>query len=469
MTRPLPRPSASLDLDADQMELLTKGATSFVIDHLTSLGEQPSWDTDGAEQLGEELTRPLPEAGRPFEETLHDMGRAIAKSYNTASGRYMAYIPGGGLYPAALADYIALTANRYVGMHDAAPALVAIERMAIDWLREFVGYPEGAEGLLTTGGTLSTLVALVTARTVRLGEDMVGATYYTSEQAHSCIAKSARLAGLPTAGLRLISTDERLRMDPAALAKQIAADRAAGLRPFLVAATAGTTNTGAVDPVPAIADICESEGLWLHVDGAYGGFFRGVPGGHELLPGLERADSLVLDPHKSLFLPYGTGCLLVREPGQLQQAHGSAADYLQDLTATAHNFAEMSPELTREARGLRVWAAVDFYGAEALRDALREKLELAQWLHDELSTTEGIEMGDRPQLSVVSFRFRSADGDSDALNEALLHKINARRRIFLSSTKINGMFTLRVCLLHFRTNGDEVKAALEEIQAAAAI
>jgi aromatic-L-amino-acid decarboxylase len=468
MTRSLPRPSASLDLDADQMKRLTEGATSFVIDHLTSLGEQPSWDTDGAEQLGEELTRPLPEAGRPFEETLHDMGRAIAKSYNTASGRYMAYIPGGGLYPAALAEYIALTANRYVGMHDAAPALVAIERMAIDWLREFVGYPEGAEGLLTTGGTLSTLVALVTARTVRLGEDMVGATYYTSEQAHSCIAKSARLAGLPTAGLRLISTDERLRMDPAALAKQIAADRAAGLRPFLVAATAGTTNTGAVDPVPAIADICESEGLWLHVDGAYGGFFRGVPGGHELLPGLERADSLVLDPHKSLFLPYGTGCLLVREPGQLQQAHGSAADYLQDLTATAHNFAEMSPELTREARGLRVWAAVDFYGAEALRDALREKLELAQWLHDELSTTEGIEMGDRPQLSVVSFRFRSADGDSDALNEALLHKINARRRIFLSSTRINGLFTLRVCLLHFRTNGDEVKAALEEIQAAAA-
>jgi aromatic-L-amino-acid decarboxylase len=468
MTRSLPRPSASLDLDADQMKRLTEGATSFVIDHLTSLGEQPSWDTEGAEQLGEELTRPLPEAGRPFEETLHDMGRAIAKSYNTASGRYMAYIPGGGLYPAALAEYIALTANRYVGMHDAAPALVAIERMAIDWLREFVGYPEGAEGLLTTGGTLSTLVALVTARTVRLGEDMVGATYYTSEQAHSCIAKSARLAGLPTAGLRLISTDERLRMDPAALAKQIAADRAAGLRPFLVAATAGTTNTGAVDPVPAIADICESEGLWLHVDGAYGGFFRGVPGGHELLPGLERADSLVLDPHKSLFLPYGTGCLLVREPGQLQQAHGSAADYLQDLTATAHNFAEMSPELTREARGLRVWAAVDFYGAEALRDALREKLELAQWLHDELSTTEGIEMGDRPQLSVVSFRFRSADGDSDALNEALLHKINARRRIFLSSTKINGLFTLRVCLLHFRTNGDEVKAALEEIQAAAA-
>jgi aromatic-L-amino-acid decarboxylase len=167
MTRSLPRPSASLDLDADQMKRLTEGATSFVIDHLTSLGEQPSWDTDGAEQLGEELTRPLPEAGRPFEETLHDMGRAIAKSYNTASGRYMAYIPGGGLYPAALAEYIALTANRYVGMHDAAPALVAIERMAIDWLREFVGYPEGAEGLLTTGGTLSTLVALVTARTVR--------------------------------------------------------------------------------------------------------------------------------------------------------------------------------------------------------------------------------------------------------------------------------------------------------------
>jgi len=468
MPRSLPRPSASLDLDAPHMERLTERTTRFVIEHLAGLGGQPSWDTEGGEALGEELTRPLPESGRPFEETLDDMGRAIAKSYNTAAGSYMAYVPGGGLYPAALADYVALATNRYVGMHDAAPALVAIERMAIDWLREFVGYPEGAEGLLTTGGTLSTLVALVTARTVRLGEDMVGATYYTSDQAHSCIAKTARLAGLPSAGLRLISTDERLRMDPVALAEQIAADRAEGLRPFLVAATAGTTNTGAVDPVPAIADLCESEGLWLHVDGAYGGFFRGVPGGHELLPGLERADSLVLDPHKGLFLPYGTGCLLVREPGQLQRAHGSAADYLQDLTAAAHNFAEMSPELTREARGLRVWAAIDFYGAEPLRDALREKLELAQWLHDGLSEIEGIEMGDCPQLSVVAFRFLSPDGDNDAFNEALLHKINARRRIFLSSTRIKGQFTLRVCLLHFRTSGHEVQAALEEIRGAVA-
>lgn len=466
MPRPLPRPSASLDLDAARMGQLTERATRFAIEHLTSLGQQPSWDTDGGEQLGSDLTRPLPETGRPFEQTLDDMGRAIARTYNTAAGSYMAYIPGGGLYPAALADYIALATNRYVGMHDAAPALVAIERMAIDWLREFVGYPAGAEGLLTTGGTLSTLVALATARTLRLGEDMVGATYYTSEQAHSCLAKTARLVGLPSAGLRLIPTDERLRMDPVALAERIAADRADGLRPFLVAATAGTTNTGALDPVPAIADLCEGEGLWLHVDGAYGGFFRGVPGGHDLLPGLERADSLVLDPHKGLFLPYGTGCLLMREPGQLQAAHASEADYLQDLTATAHNFAEMSPELTREARGLRVWTAIDFYGAAALRDALREKLELAQWLHDELATLEDIEMVDRPQLSVVSFRFRPAGGDPDAFNKALLHKINAGHRIFLSSTRIEGRFTLRVCVLHFRTGGAQIELALEEIRQA---
>jgi len=455
-----------LDLDATQMKEMTEVASQFAVEHLASLGQQPSWDTEGAERVALDLQRPLPEHGRPFVQAIDDMGRAISKSYNTAAGSYMAYIPGGGLYPAALADYVALCTNRYVGMHDAAPALVAIERMAIDWLREFVGYPEGAEGLLTTGGTLSTWIAIVTARSNKLGEDMSGATYYTSEQAHSCIAKTARLAGLPRAGLRSIPTDGRLRMDPIALATQVAQDRNAGLRPFFVAATAGTTNTGALDPVPAIADLCEAEGLWLHVDGAYGGFFRGVPGGQDLLPGLERADSLVLDPHKSLFLPYGTGCLLVRERGLLQEAHSSSADYLQDLDASAYNFAEMSPELTREARGLRVWAAIDFYGAAALRDALREKLELARWLHDELATLDGIEMVDNPQLSVVCFRFRPASGDMDTFNEALHNRINARQRVFLSSTRLDDRFTLRVCLLHFRTGGEQAALALTEISEA---
>ncbi len=468
MQHSLPRPSASFDLAPAAYEADTAKAVQWVQEHLGSLEGGPVLASGGASRVIQQLEGSLPSDPVDFDQILGQMGAAIEKSYNTASGRYLAYIPGGGAYPAALAEYIALATNRYVGMHDAAPALVAMERMVIDWLREFVGFPEGADGLLTTGGTLSTLTAFVTARHSKLGEETACATFYTSEQAHVCIAKVARLIGLPKAGLRLVPTDERHRMDPVALARRISEDRAQGLRPFLVAATAGTTNTGALDPLPAIAEVCSSEDLWLHVDGAYGGFFRATPGGEELIPGLELADSLILDPHKGLFMPYGTGCLLVRKPGQLQAAHASDADYLQDLDARAHNFAEMSPELSREARGLRVFMMLSYYGADHFRDALRERLELARWLHAELADLTGLEMIDEPQLSIVAFRCSPTveeQGDSSARSQALLETINGRGQVFLSSTRIRSQFVLRVCILHMRTRADYVQLALEEIRA----
>jgi aromatic-L-amino-acid decarboxylase len=350
-----------------------------------------------------------------------------------------------------------------------APVLVEIECTAIDWLRELVGVPAGARGLLTSGGSMSTLIALVTARRTLLGEDFQEAVLYMSDQTHHCVTKAALLAGFPARSCRELPADERGRLVPAALEAAIRADRARGRRPFLVVANAGTTNTGAIDPLPAIADVCAAHGLWLHVDAAYGGFFRLVPGGETLLPGFERADSLILDPHKGLFLPYGTGCLLVRDPEALQRAHTVGAGYLQDLEqpADAVNFADLSPELSRDFRGLRLWLPLALYGVEALRDNLREKLELARWAYEELRGTPGFECLDEPQLSIVAFRYVPRRGDADAFNAALLQRVNARRRVFLSSTRLRGQFVLRICVLSFRTHGRSVEMAVEDLRAAA--
>jgi len=263
--------------------------------------------------------------------------------------------------------------------------------------------------------------------------------------------------------------DARCRLRVDALRAAITADRDSGLRPFLVVASAGTTNTGAVDPVPAIASLCEEFGLWLHVDAAYGGFFRLVPGGEELLPGLERADSLVLDPHKGLFLPYGTGCLLVREGEALRRAHAFGAGYLQDLEhpADAVSFNDWSPELSRDFRGIRLWLPLQLYGVAAFRDNLREKLDLARWAYEELCAEPGFECLDEPQLSVVPFRYLPQRGDANTFNAQLLRRVNDRRRVYISSTLLEGRFVLRFCVLSFRTHGDRVAMAVEDVVAAA--
>jgi len=231
----------------------------------------------------------------------------------------------------------------------------------------------------------------------------------------------------------------------------------------MIVATAGTTNTGAVDDLPRLAAVAERERMWLHVDAAYGGFFRLVR--ESLLPGLERADSLVLDPHKGLFLPYGTGCLLVRDPEALRRAHRSGADYLQDLQLPegAVSFADISPELSRDFRGLRLWLPFQLFGVDAFRDNLREKLELTHWAYDELRAAPGFECLDEPQLSVLPFRYHPRRGDVNEFNERLLRRVNDKRRVFITSTRIDGAYVPRLAILSFRTHGRHVQAAVEDI------
>lgn len=458
-----------LEPDAAELSALTDAVARFVIDHVRTLGEQPSNDLEDVAPILAALREDLPETGRPLAEILGRFGSAVAKSFNTAGPGYLAFIPGGGIYAAALADFLACATNRYVGVRYAAPALVQIEETALAWLAELMGYPKSARGVLTSGGSLSNLAAIVTARAARLREDeLLRGVVYVSEETHRCVAKSARIAGLPARNLRQVEIDGRFRMRPEALETAIRADHARGLRPFLVVPSIGTTNTGAVDPLPEILEVARRHGLWVHADAAYGGFFRLAEGGAALMPRLQECDSITLDPHKGLFLPYGTGCLLVRDGEALRRAHADSADYLQDVVGAEPGFNDLSPELSRDFRGLRLWLPFQLHGLQPFREALGEKLALTRWAYEELRHDARFEILDPPQLSVIAFRLRGEGAAADAKNEELLRRVNARQRVFLSSTRIHGRYVLRICVLSFRTHQDRVRDAVTALREEAA-
>jgi len=454
-----------LEPPQDELEAQTRAVADFVLAQLRDLADQPSFDLDGAEALRASFDQGLPEGPTPLAALLDRLKPAIAKSYNTAGPGYLAYIPGGGVYAAALADLVACAVNRYVGVAQAAPALAQIEQTTTAWLCALMGLPPGSRGILTSGGSLSSLSAVVTARHERLGEAFQDGVLYFSEETHYCVTKAARLAGFPSASLRALPTDARFRLRPESLRAAILEDRERGRRPFLVVANVGTTNTGAIDPLRDVLAIAREHGLWVHADAAYGGFFRLAPGGELLLRGIEDCDSITLDPHKGLFLPYGLGALLVKDGDALARVHREGASYVQDVThAGSLGFADLSPELSRDFRGLRLWLPLMLHGLGAFRAQLEEKLALARWAYRELSGDPHFELLDEPQLSVVAFRLRAPAEAADRLGPELLRRVNARKRVFLSSTRIHGRYALRICVLSFRTHADRVEDAVGALQ-----
>ena len=470
MTTPQDNP---LELSASVMRSLVDQAMERIVAHIESLPEQPVSSTLEAAELARTLVEPLPETGTGFDELLDLLfDRAIPCSYNTASPGYLAYIPGGGLFHSALADLIAGATNRYVGVWLAAPALVELEANVVRWLCEMIGYPPSAGGILTTGGSLANLTAVVTARSELLPEQFLHGTLYTSDQTHHSVLKAATMAGFPARNVRAVAVDDRFRIRVDDLEAQIARDSGDGLQPFLIVGNAGSTNTGAVDDLAALADVAERRGLWLHVDAAYGGFFALTERGRVVLRGLERADSVTLDPHKGLFLPYGNGSLLIRDAAALKRTHTIHADYMPAMQSAEDrlDFCELSPELSRDFRGLRVWLPIKLHGVGVFRRNLDEKLDLARWAADELRATDGIEVLAEPELSLVVFRLAPRGrpaADLDALNRDFLERINRRQRVFLTGTMLGKLFALRICVLSFRTHEDRMEMALQDIRRAA--
>jgi aromatic-L-amino-acid decarboxylase len=464
----------TLELSSDQLRRLLEAAWAHLETFLAAQSDQPAKCTTGGDEVARSVIEPLPETGEPADALLaRFFEQLVPVSYNTTSPGYLAYISGGGLPQAAIADLISGVTNRYVGVWAAAPAMAQIEATVIRWFCEMIGYPSASAGFLTTGGSLANLSAIVTARQTRAADGFRAATIYTSHQAHHSIGQAAKLAGFPQDNVRRIDVDDRLCVRVDLLIAQIARDRADGLTPLIVVAQAGSTNTGAVDDLEALADLAAREKLWLHADAAYGGFFMLTERGRQVMRGIERADSITLDPHKSLFLPFGTGCLLVRDRADLLRAHETDAAYMPPRAVDDDfiDFCQISPELTRDFRGLRIWLPLKLLGAAPFRSALDEKLDLARWAADRLreldaeidATLEIVE----PQLSIVAFRL-CRDGLEEAatnrLNQRLLERINAPGRVYLTSTMLSGRFVIRICVLSFRTHLDRLQECFEIIR-----
>jgi aromatic-L-amino-acid decarboxylase len=462
----------SLELSGDALRDLVAAATERLVAHVASLPLQPAADTAGGTELARSLRTELPETGRPTEELLDLLfSRVIPKSFNTAGPGYLAYIPGGGLPHSAVADLISGITNRYVGVFAAAPGVAAIEADVVRWFCAMAGLPRDAGGVLTSGGSLSNFSALVAARRRLLPENFLDGTIYVSDQAHYSVAKAAMLAGFPERNVRKVATDAAFRVRADAIGEAIARDRAAGKQPFLVVGNAGTTNTGAVDDLDGLAEIARREGLWYHVDAAYGGFFVLTDRGRRALAGIERADSIALDPHKGLFLPYGTGALLVRDVAALRAAHAVTADYMPPMQddPDCPDFSQLSPELSRGWRGLRVWLPISMHGIGPFRRNLDEKLDLTLGVTEELRRIPGVEIVAEPQLSIVVFRLRRTGLEEKALtalNRDLLARVNARNRVHLTSTLLGDRFAIRICVLSFRTHADRMRDGIEDLRTA---
>ncbi|ANN19227.1 amino acid decarboxylase [Amycolatopsis orientalis] len=442
-----------LPLEPSDAELRELGTTAleFVASFVAGLPGKPAHDP-GAFAADLSIT----DNARPVGELLDTVRAAAALGVETAGPRYLGYIPAGGLITSAIAGLLTSALNRFGTVADMAPGLVAIEESVLRWLCREFGLPPGSGGVLTTGASLATLTAVVAARRTPDG------TLYVSEHTHVCVAKAAAIAGLPPESVRIVPVDDDLRMDPLAAARMIDQDRRRGLVPFLIAGTAGTTDTGAVDSLAELAGLARREDLWFHVDGAYGGAFQLTGRGRARFAGIEQADSITLDPHKGLFLPYGIGALLVRDTATLDRAYHRQAAYYQDLGQREGlpDYAHRGLELTRDHRGLRVWLPLRLHGVHAFREALDEKLDLAAQAYEQLLRFPGLELLGPPQLSTVVFRLRAGDGPT----ERLFDEIRARRRYFLTSTRIRGRFFIRLCVLSHRTHAEHVLGAVEEIR-----
>jgi aromatic-L-amino-acid decarboxylase len=466
-----------LELPSKTVREMVKDVLDRLLPWIERLPDAPISQLDGSRKLAASMRTGWPERGTPWRGLLATLDRALQVSLNTTSPGYLAYIPGGGLPHAAIADLYADLANRFTGLWMPAPGFVAMEIEVIRWFCEMIGYGAEAGGALTTGGSLANLEAVVAARRKLLPEDFLDGVVYLTEHTHHSIRKAAYVAGFSARNLHVLPVDARHRLPPDALRQAIHEDRARGLRPFLVVAAAGSTALGAVDDLEALADVAEEQGLWLHVDAAYGGFFALTDHGKATLGGISRADSVALDPHKGLFLPYGTGCVIVKRLEDLRRAHAVGSSYLPppQTDPDAWDFADLGPELSRDYRGLRVWLPLRLHGFSVFRAALDEKLALARQAAEATRKLPTVRLVSEPVLSLFAFRAEPAgEADLDAVNRRWLARVNQRQRVFLTGATVfdpasgGQIFVLRVCILSFRTHRERIASLVEDLAAALA-
>jgi glutamate/tyrosine decarboxylase-like PLP-dependent enzyme len=441
---------------------VSKYANSFINELENSKTFTSAKETPNAFSLSKEK-KTLPELLKLYDNEI------ATKGIKPASGGHIGYIPGGGIYTSAIADFLVDVTNEYVGMHFSCPGGVAIEHVLLDWMKGMFGFPETAVGNLTSGGSIANLIAMTAARDKHKIKNATieKSVIYLSPQVHHCIQKALKIIGLEDVIINYLELDDNSKIKIDDLKSKIKTDKHNGLNPFLVVASAGTTDTGAIDPLEAIGNIAKENNLWYHVDGAYGGFFILVDEVKQKFKGIELADSLVVDPHKGLFLPYGLGAVLVKDKEAVYHSHVVRANYMQDAVAeeTPVNPADVSPELTKHFRSLRLWLPLQLHGITPFVACLEEKLHLTEYFREELIKI-GFKVGPKPDLSVSYFWYPTNDDNENTFNEKLIKELHKDGEVFLSSTRINGKFVIRMAILSFRTKLQTIDKAIAMIERA---
>lgn len=455
-----------LDLSPESLREFAHGAVDWMVDYLTGLGHDPSGlvqPLEPARSIFDRFDEPLPEEGLSPARALEEFRTTVVPfATHLQHPGNLGYIPNSSGIVGIVADLLASTLNQNVSLVRGGASAAAIEAEVVRWLQSLLGFPEPGGGVLTSGGSVANLMGLALARERMGGGE--GLRFYVSEQTHSSIERALRFLGVPGEAMRTVGVDEGLRMRPDALQKAIRSDRASGLRPTAVVATAGTIGSGAVDPLVALAEVSREEGLWLHVDGAYGALAAAAPSGAWMRAGLASADSLSLDPHKWLFVPIDTSCLLVRDPDFLRRLFNVVPEYLKVSAAEqqdVHQPMQHTIELSRRFRALRLWMALKTYGARSIRSKIEEHLALARMLASWVEAEPGFELAAPVETSTVAFRYGSpglASGEaSDERNERIFDCLSRRPGLFVSRNRLRGRFTLRACITHLRTTESDVR------------
>jgi aromatic-L-amino-acid decarboxylase len=458
-----------LELEPEQMRQMGYRVVDMLVDYWQQLPHQPIGSRPPREVLETLLAEPIPTTPQPFEQVLQEFQqRVLPHIVHVDHPRYFAFVPAPNNYVGALAEALAAGMNIFVGTWMVGAGATQVERVVVDWLRQLLSMPESAGGLFVSGGSVANLVALTAARQHQLGENFSHGTVYFSDQTHSCVERALRILGFRKEQLRILPADERFRLPLDALETQLARDRAAGWQPFCIVANAGTTNTGAVDPLPELVQLCQREGLWLHVDGAYGAAMILTEEGKQQLQGIGEVDSLAIDPHKGFYQPMAAGCVLVRQFEHLRNTFRILPPYLQDKEQglPGIDLCDYGVELSRGFRALKLWMSLKVFGLETFRQAMEHNLHLARYAEAKLREYQHWQIVSSATLGIVAFRYAPPelpDTAADALNRALVDKMMQDGFAMVSSTMLRGRTTLRMCTLNPRATEADVDETIARL------